>query len=65
MSDRTDLAALFKKWNIDYIETTYDTIKLVQGFQKVGGHYGLFVEFRFDKEDNFTSVDVYDEDQLD
>jgi len=61
MSDKKDLAALFKKWNIDYIETNYNTIKLVQGFKNISGHYGLLAEFRFDDEENFTTVDLLDE----
>jgi len=65
MSDKSDLAALFKKYKLDAIETSYNTIKLVQGFQGVGGHYGLFIEFRFDDEENFLSADLYDEDQVD
>lgn len=64
MNDKEKLKKLFRNSEIDFIESTYGTLKLVQGFKNIDGHYGLYCDLYFDDSGKLLNVHLVDEEQV-
>jgi len=64
LNDYEFLKTFFKDKEIEFVECEMGvtkSIKFVQGFKKVGGHYGLSCSIIFDAEGELQEVSIHDE----